>query len=149
MWETTVAFHFVWKKFSGDATITADVHFIGVGAVEHRKAALRQSLEPDSAYADVALHGDGLTSLQYRSAAHAITEEIRSPVNGPARIRIERRGDQFTMYVGIPGEELQPTGPVTVVLHDPVYIGLAVCSHDVGILETAVFSNVKLEPPTK
>jgi len=147
MWEATDAFHFVWKQLSGDVTLTADVHFIGAGAVEHRKAALmiRQSLEPDSAYADVALHGDGLTSLQFRPTTHAITQEIRSPVNAPVRIRIARRGDQFTMYVGIPGEELQSSGPATVVLKDPVYVGLAVCSHDANILETAVFSNVKLE----
>jgi hypothetical protein len=31
------------------------------------------------------------------------------------------------------------------VLHDPVYAGLAVCSHDANILETAVFSNVMIE----
>jgi len=147
MWASTDAFHFVWKQLSGDVTLTADVHFIGTGAEDHRKAALiiRQSLEPDSAYADVARHGDGLTSLQYRLTTHAITEEVRSPVNGPVRIRLERHGDQFTMYAGNPGEDLKPSGPVTVVLHDPVYAGLAVCSHDANILETAVFSNVKIE----
>jgi hypothetical protein len=147
MWAATDAFHFVWKQLSGDVTLTADVHFIGAGAVEHRKAALivRQSLEPDAAYADVTRHGDGLTSLQYRLTAHAITDEVRSPVNGPVRIRLERRGDQFTMYAGNPGEELKPSSPVTVVLHDPVYAGLAVCSHDANILETAVFSNVIIE----
>jgi TolB protein len=147
MWESTDAFHFLWKQLSGDVTLTADVRFISTGAVEHRKAALmiRQSLDPDSAYADVARHGDGLTSLQYRPAVHAITEEIRSSVIAPSRIRIERRGDQFTMYVGNPDEELKSSGPVTVVLHDPVYAGLAVCSHDANILETAVFSNVRIE----
>jgi TolB protein len=147
MWASTDAFHFVWKQLSGDVTLTADVHFIGTGAEDHRKAALiiRQSLEPDSAYADVARHGDGLTSLQYRLTAHAITEEVRSPVNGPVRIRLERHGDQFIMYAGSPGDDLKPSGPVTVVLHDPVYAGLAVCSHDANILETAVFSNVKIE----
>ena len=147
MWESTDAFHFVWKRLSGDVSLTADVHFIGAGAVEHRKAALiiRQSLEPDAAYADVALHGDGLTSLQYRLKPGAITEEIRSPLNGPVRIRLERHGNEFTMFVGNPGGDLKPSGPATVILHDPVYAGLAVCSHDANILETAVFSNVKIE----
>jgi TolB protein len=151
MWESTDAFHFVWKRLSGDVTLTADVHFLGTGAVEHRKAALiiRQSLEPGAAYADVARHGDGLTSLQYRLTAGATTQEIRSPVSGPVRIRLERHGDQFTMYVGHPGEDLQSSGPVTVVLHDPVYAGLAVCSHDANILETAVFSNVKIDTPSR
>jgi regulation of enolase protein 1 (concanavalin A-like superfamily) len=147
MWEATDAFHFVWKRLSGDTTLTADVRFIGAGAVEHRKAAImiRQTLDPDAAYADVALHGDGLTSLQFRRTAHANTEEIRSPVIRPVRIRIERRGNQFTIYAGNPGKELEAIGPATVVLQDPVYVGLAVCSHDAHILETAIFSNVTLE----
>jgi hypothetical protein len=32
-----------------------------------------------------------------------------------------------------------------VSMHDPVYVGLAVCSHNAQVLETAVFSNVVLE----
>lgn len=147
IWATTDAFQFVWKKVSGDVTLTADVRFLGAGAVAHRKAALmiRQSLEPGSTYADVAVHGDGLTSLQFRSSANAETQEIRSEVKAPIRIRIERRGDRFTIFTGNSGEELKPSGPAVVALQDPVYVGLAVCSHDANVLETAVFSNVSLE----
>ncbi len=66
IWTTVDAFQFVSKQMSGDMAFTADVRFMGTGAVQHRKAVLmiRQSLDPGSAYADVALHGDGLTSLQ-------------------------------------------------------------------------------------
>ena len=140
------AFHFVWKRFTGDFDFTADVQFVGKGAVAHRKAVLmvRQDLTPDSAYADVALHGDGLTSLQFRAAGGAETQEIRSTVNAPLRIRIERRGNSFTAFAGKPGEELTATAPQEVNLHDGVYVGLGVCSHDAGVLETAIFSNVAL-----
>ena len=70
IWAKTDAFQFVYKQISGDVTLTADVHFLGQGVEPHRKAALmiRQSLDPDSAYADVALHGVRLTSLQSRRA---------------------------------------------------------------------------------
>ena len=146
IWATADAFHFLWKKVTGDVTLTADVRFIGAGAVNHRKAVLmiRQGLEPDAAYADVALHGDGLTSLQFRTASGAVTQEIRSAVNAPVRIRIERQGNQFRIYAGKPGEELRPDGPATVVLQDPVYVGMGVCSHDANVLETAAFSNVQI-----
>lgn len=153
MWAATDAFHYVWKKVSGDVALTAEVHFIGAGAVAHRKAALmiRQSLDPDAAYADVALHGDGLTSLQYRPTAGALTletkQEAKSDLTVPVRIRIERRGDRFNMIAGKPGEQMTTTGPVTVTLKDPIYIGIAVCSHDANVLETAVFSNVNLQSP--
>jgi TolB protein len=146
MWSTTDAFQFVWKRLSGDVTLSADVQFIGAGKVGHRKAVLmmRQSLEAGAAYADVALHGDGLTSLQFRAAAGAETEEVRAVANAPRRIRIERRGDQFTMYTAGAGEELKPAGTAAVRLRDPVYVGIGVCSHDADTLETAVFSNVQL-----
>lgn len=147
MWAATDAFQYVYKQISGDVTLTADIRFQGQGVEAHRKAALmiRQTLAPDSPYADAAVHGNGLTSLQYRASTAAITQETRSEVEAPTRIRIERHGDQFTMSAGKPGEELKTTGPVTVHLQDPVYIGLAVCSHNATVLETAVFSNVKLE----
>jgi Tol biopolymer transport system component len=151
IWAAADAFQFAWKKMSGDVAFTADVHFIGAGAVAHRKAALmiRQSLEPDSAYADAALHGDGLTSLQYRPASAAATletkQEAKSDLSEPVRIRIERRGNSFTMLAGKPGGQLTTTGPAAVTLQDPVYVGLAVCSHDANVLETAVFSNVTLQ----
>jgi hypothetical protein len=36
------------------------------------------------------------------------------------------------------------TGPVIVSMQDPVYVGLVVCSHSAGALETATFSKVRL-----
>lgn len=71
MWGTKDAFHCVWKKMSGDFMLTADVRILGAGGKPHRKGCLlvRQSLAPEAAYADVALHGDGLAALQWRDEA--------------------------------------------------------------------------------
>jgi TolB protein len=150
MWAKTDAFEFVYTKMSGDVTLTADISFVGKGVEEHRKGALmiRQSLDPDSAYADAALHGSGLTSLQYRETAAADTKEAQSSLNMPTRLRIERRGNQFTMYAGT-GSDPKPSGPVTVEMEDPVYVGLAVTSHNANVLETVLFSDVKLESGQK
>ena len=149
MWASADAFQFVYRQISGDVVLTADIRFEGQGVEAHRKAALmiRQSLASDSAYADAAVHGSGLTSLQYRPSKGAITLETRSEIEAPTQVRIERRGDQFTMWAGKTGGELKSAGPVTVHLQDPVYIGLAVCSHNASVLETALFSNLKLERP--
>ncbi len=99
MWLGTDAFQFAWKKMSGDVTLTADIAFLGKGVNEHRKAALmiRQTLDPDSTYADVTLHGNGLTSLQYREEKGAATHEIQANVSAPKRLRIEKRGAYFSM----------------------------------------------------
>src|SRR6185436_6236121 len=63
MWFTNDAFHYVWKRMSGDLTLAANIRWIGTNGNAHRKACLviRQSLDADSPYADVAVHGDGFT----------------------------------------------------------------------------------------
>ena len=38
MWFAQDAFHFVWKKMSGDLSIAATIDFIGKGLDPHRKA---------------------------------------------------------------------------------------------------------------
>jgi hypothetical protein len=148
MWGATDAFYFVWKKASGDVTLTADIQWVGTSAAEHRKAVLilRQGLDPSSPYADAVSHGNGLTSLQFRGASNEQTYQIVAAEDGPSRLRIVKKASRFTMYFGKPGEDLKPSGPVEfVTLQEPFYVGLGVCSHVATTLETAIFSNVKLE----
>src|ERR1700686_4979700 len=96
IWGTADGFYYVWKKGQGDVALTGEVGFVGAGAMAHRKAALmiRQTLDPDSAYADAVVHGDGLTSLQFRPSAGAMSQEVReeakSDLTAPGALRIER-----------------------------------------------------------
>jgi hypothetical protein len=148
MWAAADAFHYVWKRVSGDLSIAADIQFIGAGGNAHRKACLiiRQSLDPDSAYADAALHGDGLTSLQYREIKGGPTREIQSNVKAPRRIQIEKRGDYVFMSVAREGEALQSAGgSFRIKLTEPFYVGLGVCAHDNNVIEKAVFSKVEVK----
>jgi len=148
IWYESDAFYFLWKQVSGDVSLTADVQWVGTSSAEHRKAVLmvRQSLDPGSAYADAVSHGNGLTSLQFRGAANEHTYQVFTQVEGTVRLRLVREGSRFMMYAGKPGEELKALGPVEYIsLKDPVYVGLGVCSHTPTTVETAVFSNVKLE----
>jgi TolB protein len=146
IWGESDAFHFAFKRISGDVVLEADVEFVGAGVEPHRKAVLmiRQDLTPGSAYVDVAVHGDGLTSMQFRPRAGAPTEELRSAVEAPVRVRLTRRGNAFTIAAG---PDLAQTGPKTITLSDPVYVGLGVTSHNADLLETVVFSRLLLEQP--
>ena len=149
LWFGIDDFHYVWKKISGDVALSADIDFVGDKGNAHRKAVLmlRQSLDPHSIYADVARHGDGLTSLQYRDTTGADTHEIETYGKGPHRVRIEKRGDYA--YVSIQDEagNLVPSGAaIRVGITGEFYAGLGVCSHDENVTETALFSNVKIEP---
>ena len=147
MWAATDAFQFVWKKISGDVSLSADISFPEAGGDPHKKAFLiiRQSLDADSAYADVALHGNGLTSLQARDEKGAATHEIQSNISGPKRVRLQKIGQYFYMYVSGAGDDLRfAGGSIRVKLEEPFYIGIGVCAHDKDATETAVFSKVDL-----
>src|SRR5882724_9424202 len=149
MWFASDAFQFVWKKMSGDVMLTADISFLGKGVNEHRKAVLmiRQSLDTDSPYADVALHGSGLTSLQYREEKGAVTHEIQANISAPRRLRIEKRGAYFSLRLAEEKGEFQlASGSTRIALKEPFYVGIGVCSHDKDVVEKAVFSNVELKP---
>ena len=155
MWFAQDRFYFVWKKVSGDISITADITFPTTGGNAHKKAALliRQSLEADSAYVDAALHGNGLTSLQFRETAGANTHEIQANVTGPRRLRLTKQGKYVYMSVAMPGEELHPAGgAMQIELQEPFYIGIGVCAHDKDAIESAVFGDIQIAtqlPPTK
>jgi hypothetical protein len=147
MWFTNDAFHFVWKQVSGDVKLTAAIRFLQTTGVDHRKACLllRQSLEPDAAYADAAQHGNGLTSLQFRERKGATTAEVESSTTAPAMLGIEKRGDYVILLAGAAGEPLRPTGAAfRLPLRDPFYIGLGVCSHDAEAVTKAEFSQVEM-----
>ncbi|MDZ7639907.1 MAG: hypothetical protein U5J83_16925 [Bryobacterales bacterium] len=153
MWLATDAFHFVWKKLSGDFRLAADIAFEGEGKNPHRKAVLmlRQSLDADAAYVDIAIHGDGLTSMQFRGGKGASTQELQFGKPAPGRAELVRQGNRI--FVRLDGVEMR-LGERSVrmenFLRGEVYAGIGVCSHEIGLAETALFRNVILEnaPPT-
>jgi TolB protein len=147
MWFTKDAFQFVWKKASGDNAISADVAFLGEGKNPHRKAVviIRQSLDPDSAYVDIALHGEGLTSLQYRDQKGAATHEIQANISAPQTLQLEKHGEYFSMLLGVGGKKVQVAGgSIRVPITGEYYIGIGVCSHEKDLIEKAVFSKVNI-----
>ena len=149
MWGTEDAFHFAWRRVAGDLKLSTKVAFVGTGGDPHRKAGwmVRQDLDPDAAYVDAVMHGDGLTSLQYRAEKGGPTQEIQTPIKAPARLLLERDGSLFTFSVVDVDGVLYPVGSMSVSLGDPAYVGLAVCAHDDTRRETAVFSEVERHTP--
>ena len=155
LWAKVDAGHFAWKKLSGDFSLAADIAFLpnATGAADpHRKACLmiRQSLDADSAYVDASLHGDGLTALQFRDAKGEPTREVMSNVVGPLRMRLEKHGDTFTLFVGQAGEDPKYSGASYILkFQEPFYVGLVVNAHngnDTSLnRETAAFSRVELK----
>jgi len=146
IWLAEDAFQFLSKKLSGDLVFSMDVGWDGEGKEPHRKACamVRQTLDEDSPYVDVAVHGDGLIELQYRMTKGATTLAARTPVQAPATVKLERDGDVFTVSASKAGGPYQVVGAVSVAMQDPVHVGLGVGAHNSANLETALISNVSL-----
>jgi TolB protein len=153
LWGREDDYHFVWKKVSGDLSLTADVKLADAGPASspHRKALLifRQTLDPDSVYADAALHGVGLTALQYRRDKGDTTHDIEFNIGAPQRLRLEKRGDTITLFLSMHGEPLHQAG-ASIQLHfdGTFYAGLGMCSHNPEAVEQATFAHVELQPLT-
>ena len=151
MWGAADAFHFSWVRMSGDASLTADVEFPSSGVIPLEKAVLifRQSLDPGSPYADVAIHGDGHITLQYRVVAGGKTEDVTAPKTGSNRLRIERKGDQFTAYTSDSDGKLTAFSSYTLKMEGPVYVGIGVCAHNADGTAAVTFSKVILQQFTR
>ena len=149
MWANQDEFHFASVKMEGDFILTAFCHFIGKGVNPHRKMGLmiRENSEPGSRYADAAVHGDGLTSLQYRTLANDVTGEFKSSLIMPDVIQLERKGDTIIMRCAKSGKPLLESGRLNISFKSPVYAGLFICSHDTGVVEKAIFHNVRIDVP--
>ena len=151
MWANTDQFHFLWKKIKGDFMITATVRFVGKGTDPHRKIGIiaREKLTADSKYADACVHGDGLTSLQFRNAHAAQTEQVPIDSSLPTEIEFQRVGNLFTFSAAPFGENYKSVSK-EVPLSEEVYAGIFLCSHNGDVMEKAVFSNVRIIiPPAK
>ena len=151
MWGARDEFQFVWKRLSGDFILQARVELLGQGVDPHRKLGLivRSTLDADSPYADAVVHGDGLTSLQYRRTKGAATEQVVSAVKGADVLQLERKGTTYVFSAARYGEPFTVTQVADVALGDEVLAGLFLCSHNPEVVERAVFRDVRIIRPAR
>jgi len=147
MWGAADAFHMAYGEFRGDVSIQAKVEWVGEGKNPHRKAGpiFRASLDPDAPYADFVFHGSGELALQYRKVKGGPTAEIQTNIRPPVLARLERHGDVISAEVSRDGVNWNPVGALSIAMPEQIYAGLAVCSHDDTVTETALFRDVTIE----
>jgi TolB protein len=148
IWARADQFQFAFKKIKGDFIVRATVRFIGKGAFNHRKIGImaRDQLSTDSRYADACVHGDELTSLQYRAADGDTTGQVIVSSFHPTEIELERVGNTVTFSAATFGQNYRSVSK-QITLNDELYVGLFICSHLEDVIEQAVFSNVQVIIP--
>jgi TolB protein len=151
IWAKADQFHYVWREMSGDFAVTATTRFLTDGN-PHRKAVimLRKSLETDSPFVHLAIHGDGMPSVQFRNIKADTTNTVDFPVEGPGTwtLKLTRQGSNITVWVAKDGAPLRELGQTVNQLGSPVLVGLGVSSHSQEATNTVLFSDVLVEKLT-
>jgi Tol biopolymer transport system component/regulation of enolase protein 1 (concanavalin A-like superfamily) len=149
MWFGADEGHFLWKRIKGDFIASARAELLGKGVEAHRKVGwmARASLDAGAAHASAVVHGDGLTSLQFRKTDGKDTVEARLSVAGADQIQLERRGTTFIMSAAKFGEPYVSVRMDDLGLNEEVMIGLFVCSHNAEVVEKARFTDIRMTLP--
>ena len=151
IWGKADQFHYVWREISGNFSVTATAKFLTDG-IDHRKAVimLRQSLDADSPFVHLVIHGNGMPGVQFRNAKAANTNTLDLPIEGPGtfKLKLVRQGSAITVWLAKDGGPLRQLGQTQNQLGSPVLVGLGVSSHTQTATNTVLFSDVTVEQPT-
>ena len=152
IWGKADQFHYVWREMSGDFEVAATAKFLTDG-IAHRKAVimLRKSLDTDSPFVHLAIHGDGTPSVQFRNMKADNTNTVDFPIEGPGtwKMKLARRGTTITVWMAKDSAPLRELGHTVNQLGSPILVGLGVSSHTQEATNTVLFSDVRVEqlPP--
>lgn len=144
VWHTWDQSAFVYQPVLGDADIVAQV---GGLAAAHpwTKAGLmvRGSLSGDSPYGFAMVTGSNGIAFQGRTQSSAFSQQF-GVLDGaaPAWLKLERRGVVVNAYTSADGSNWTAIGSAVIELSGPVYLGMAVTSHDAAQVAAAVFNGV-------
>ena len=145
IWDNADQFHFAFKEVTGTANIIAKVESVE-NTQEFAKAGvmIRDSLDAESANIAVLITPENGVRFQYRDTTDGVTDrQFVEGITAPQWVRLERTsGGLVRAYYSADGNTWERFNLIQVTMSSPMYIGLAVTSHDAELTCKAVFSNV-------
>ena len=148
IWGKADQFHYVWREMSGNFSVSATTKFLTDG-IAHRKAAimLRKTVAADSPFVHLAIHGDGMAAVQFRTDPGGNTNTLDFPIGTPGvwKLKLTRQGGNVIVAVAPEGQPLRELGHTVQALGNPILVGLGVASHSQKELNTVLFSDVSVE----
>jgi hypothetical protein len=149
IWGNADQFTFAYKEVSGDFDVAVTVHSLDL-TNDWSKAGImaRQTLEPGSINVSVFCRGlDDLVTFQQRSETDGSSSSERATPSGaprPVTLRLVRNGDEFmpgwsldggaTWEANVSNDGVTPTSPIVLEMADPILLGIAVTSHESGVI---------------
>ncbi|MBL9137959.1 MAG: hypothetical protein JNK85_18985, partial [Verrucomicrobiales bacterium] len=148
IWNTEDGFQFVYQTASGNCSVVARVTGVD-GTHPWAKAGvmIRETLSSGSKHASVFITPENGAAFQYRKSTRGTSynNNVAGPT-APYWVKIVRSSSTFTAYRSSNGSSWSQIGSVSISMGSSVYIGLAVTSHDNGVVCGATFNNVTATP---
>ena len=144
IWGTADEFHYVYQPLTGDGEIVVRVASL-TNTDPWAKAGvmIRETLAADSAHASVFISpGNGAAFQRRTLTAGTSVTTAGGAVSAPYYVRLVRRGNTFYSFISSDGQNWTAIGSDTVVMGATVQIGMAVTSHNDGVLTAGTFDGV-------
>jgi hypothetical protein len=139
-------FHFAWQQLSGAGSITVRVQSIeDTDPWAKAGVMFRNTLDADSAHAMMAVTpGNGVWFGRRTAAGNATDTDSQAGLTAPILLKLERTlgGLMRASYSTNGFSWTQLGASIAINMNTPIYIGLAVTSHNPGEACEAVFSSV-------
>jgi regulation of enolase protein 1 (concanavalin A-like superfamily) len=105
---------------------------------------LRENTAANAATVILDVNPSGNVEFMVRSSTGASMSWLAGATQTfPAWLKIVRSGTTVTGYVSADGVAWTTVGSTTLSIATNAYIGMAVCSHNTSVLNTATFDNVQ------
>ncbi len=154
IWGTADEFRYAWKQLSGAGSISAQVLSVqNTDPWAKAGVMIRETLDPSSEFAFVCVTPGNGCRFQARLTAGAdatsdtgVETPEQTAITAPSWVKLERdTAGNFNGYYSSDGISWQTMtwNPQRISMPPNVYIGLALTSHNAGVICTAEFSNVQ------
>jgi len=145
---TADAFQYAYQQMTGDGTIIARVASQTNPNGEAKAGVMmRNSLSASDAHASMLEEPANPLQFMYRTTSGGSSSyTLGSTHASPYWVKMVRAGNVFTGSTSPDGTTWTQVATQTITMDSTIYVGLAVCSHDITQLCTATFDNVQIIP---
>ncbi len=148
IWGTSDQFRYIAQTLSADGSVSAHITAqTNTSSWAKAGVMLRQTSDPASAYYAVFVTpGNGIV-VQYRTAKGGNAQQSAAlPGTTPVYLAVSRTSNNYTAYTSTDGNTWTPVAgsSVTLSTSGTVLAGMAVTSHNIGVLGAATFDTVSV-----
>lgn len=148
IWNSSDEFRYVYLPAYGNCSIVARVTAVdNTNPWAKAGVMIRETLNSNSEHASVFVTPGNGVAFQYRSSTGGSSGNVSTTgPTAPYWVKLVRSGNTFTAYRSTNGYSWTSMGSQYISMGSSVYLGLAVTSHNDGVLCGATFDNVSVAP---